>query len=163
MELVATLLTDLPLDARRFHGVLRDLARNGAAGSITPHHLEARHCFGNPPEEQDINNILVSVKPAASAPAAALRVLQHSGFRAQHAVDFYADQKGGRDARENAWALTHCYAAELCGWVLTCYLDFAQAAASCNSENGLLSIPSDYTDQANAVLISATTMKLLTP
>jgi hypothetical protein len=163
VELVATLFTDLPLDARRFLGVLRDLARNGAAGSITPSGLEARHCFGNPPVEQDINVIHVRVKPADSAPASALRVLHSSGFRAQHAVEFYADPYGGRDARENAWALTHAYAAELCGWVLTCYLNFAQATARCNRENGLLTLPSDDSDQADAVLISATTMKLLTP
>jgi len=161
VELVAILLTDLPLDERRFHGLLRDIAGGCLAGAISPRGLEARHSFGDAQRHEDVVDVHVLVKPAASAPAAALRELHTAGFRPQSALELLTF--GDAEARENAWALVNLYAEELRGWVLTDHLSFELAAQLCGNDDGLLHVPSASHSDTKAVLISATTMKQLAP
>ena len=160
MELVATLLTDIPLDERRFHGVLQDVAQSRLAGAILPRGLEAVHSFGDAAEDLAERQVRVRVKRGGQAPPAALVELGKAGFRPAAVLDF--DSPGDADTREDAWALVNRYAAELKGWVLTRYLDFDEAAARAGSEDGLLHVPLGGGER-KAVLISAAAMEALAP
>jgi hypothetical protein len=161
MELVATLLTDMPLDERRFHGMLLDIADSCLAGAIAPCGLEARHSFGEADRDEDVRDIHVIVKPPGSAPAAARHELAKAGFRPRCCIEFltYEDP----DSREEAWALVNLYARELSGWVLTRYVDFDEARRRCGDDRGLLHVPLSCGSESKAVLVAATTMKVLAP
>jgi len=162
VELVATLLTDLPLDESRFHGLLRDLARSPLAGAISPRGMLARHSFGEASHDLGPRDLEVRVERASKAPPEALHELAGVGFRPVHALSFETD--GSPDAREDAWALTHLYAEELRGWILTRYLDFATAAARTGSEEGLLHVPlAGGAHGHRAVLLASNVLDLLAP
>ena len=160
VELVATLLTDIPLDERRFHGVLRDVAQSRLAGAILPRGREAVHSFGEAHHDAAERQVRVRLKRGGQAPPAALVELRKAGFLPATVLDF--DAPGDLDTREDAWALTNCYAQELRGWVLTRYLDFEEAAARAGTEEGLLHVPIGRGDH-KAVLISAAALLALAP
>ena len=159
---MATLLTDLPLEEARFHGLLQDLAHSPLAGAISPRGMVARHSFGEASQDLGPRDLEVRVERATKAPPEALHELAAVGFRPVHALLFETD--GSSEAREDAWALTHLYAEELRGWVLTRYLDYATAAARTGSEQGLLHVPLAGGARGDkAVLLASTTLDLLAP
>jgi hypothetical protein len=160
MELVASLLTDVPLDEHRFHGLLRDVAQSALAGAVLPRGMVATHSFGDAAADLHERNVVVRVQRAGTAAPAALTELRKTGFRPETVLDF--DAPGDPDTREDAWALINLYAAELRGWVLTRYMDFDEAVARAGSEDGLLHVPLGGGDH-KAVLISASTMEILAP
>jgi hypothetical protein len=162
VELVAILLTDLPLDEARFHGLLRDLARSSVAGGISPRGLSARHSYGDAAEDLQERDILVRVERATKAPPEALHELKRIGFDPVQALLFTTE--GDADSREDAWALLHLYAEELRGWILTRYLDDETAIARTGSEEGILRVPLAGAGRQNrAVLLAASTLDLLAP
>ncbi|KAA3607507.1 MAG: hypothetical protein DWQ01_15065 [Planctomycetota bacterium] len=159
MEIVATLLTDLVLDSRRFHGLLLDLSHSSLAGAIQQSGLEAIHAFGEADRDLDVRDIRVRCRPANTAPRAALHELANVGFEPSHSLEFQT--QGDRESREDAWALVGLYAAELKGWIITSYMDFAEASQRLGSEEGLLHAP--VGGRHKGVLIAASTLKWLTP
>ena len=162
MELVATLLTDFPLDEARFHGLLRDLAQSSLAGAISPQGMQARHSYGEASRDLAPRDILVRVERATKAPPEAIHELANVGFRPQHAVMIHTD--GDADSREDAWALTHLYAEELRGWILTRYLDYVTAEARMGSTEGLLHVPLTGGAKGDkAVLLASSTLDWLAP
>lgn len=160
VELVASLLTDVPLDEHRFHGLLRDVSQSALAGAVLPRGLTATHSFGNAEADLHERNVKVRVQRAGTAPPAALTELRKAGFRPETVLDF--DAPGDVNTREDAWALINLYAAELRGWVLTRYLDYDEAAARAGSEAGLMHVPIGGGNH-KAVLIAASTMEILAP
>ena len=160
VELVASLLTDVPLDEHRFHGLLRDVAHSTLAGAVLPRGMTAVHSFGNADRDDHERDVVVRVSRATTAPPAAQTELKKAGFRPETVLDF--DSPGDRDTREDTWALVNLYARELRGWVLTRYLDFDEAAERMGSEEGLLHVPLGGGDH-KAVLISASAMEVLAP
>jgi len=160
VELVASLLTDVPLDERRFHGLLRDVAQSSLAGGVLPRGLEAVHSYGEADSDLSARDVLVRVRSGGAAPPAALTELRKAGFRPAAVLDF--ETSGDAATREDAWALVNLYAEELRGWVLTRYMDFDEAARRSGSDAGLLHVPIGGGSH-KAVLIAASTMKELAP
>lgn len=160
MELVASLLSDVPLDERRFHGLLRDVAQSRLAGAVLPRGMMAVHSFGDAADDLYERQVKVRVQRAGTAPPAALTELRKAGFRPEVVLDF--DAPGDPETREDAWALVNLYAEELRGWVLTRYVDYDEAAARAGSEEGLLHVPLGG-GAKKAVLIAASTMRELAP
>jgi hypothetical protein len=161
VELLATLLTDLPLDERRFHGLLHDLASMGAVGTITPSGLRAGHSFGEGQRENCRESIEVSVLAKSCIGAQILEQLHSVGFRPMHALEFRAQE--GAAIQAQWWPLLCAYVDELQGWVFTTELDFEETLARAATQAGIYSIPIAGDGQRKAVLISATTMKQLAP
>ncbi len=161
MELVAILLTDVPLDERRFRGLLLDLAGSSLAGAILQDGLEAVHSFGEAERDRDVRDVRVRCRPANTAPRAALAELRKQGFAPATALEISTAHD--RESREDAWALLGLYAEELRGWVVTRYLDFDEAEARLGSREGLLHAPVGGSRRHRGVLISASALRLLTP
>lgn len=157
MELVATLLTDLPLDDRNFHGLLMDISHSSLAGAISPYGLEAIHSYGDADFDMSVRDIRVRVRKANTAPRSALVELSKHGFRPVTAVTF--ETQGDVDSREDAWALCSLYASELQGWILTNYLSFDQAVARLGDEDGLLHVP--IGGKFRSVLVSFSALRQL--
>lgn len=160
MELFATLLTDLPLDERRFHGLLRDVARSRLAGATAPKGLEARHSYGDAREDFDVRDVLVRVRRGGTAHPAALAELRKTGFTPAHALEFLCEPNPSTKA--DAWALLRLYADELKGWVLTEYLQPEEVVARAGTEEGILHAPMG-SRRKKVSLISASTLSLLAP
>lgn len=160
MVLVATLLTDVPLDERGFRAVLLNCSCSALAGAAVQDGLVARHSFGDAETDRKARDVRVHCRPAVTVPRAALVELHKHGFRPVTALEFHTS--GDREAREDAWALLGLYCHELRGWALTWHLDFDEAAARAGSSDGLLHAPAGTRKQP-AVLIAASTLKLLTP
>ncbi|MFQ5749528.1 MAG: hypothetical protein ACE5H3_08735, partial [Planctomycetota bacterium] len=76
MDLVATLLTDVPLDERTFRGVLLACSRSSLAGAISQSGLEAVHSFGDAERDAGARDLRVRCRPANTAPRAALTELR---------------------------------------------------------------------------------------
>lgn len=161
MEWFATLLTDMPLDEPRFHGLLRDVAQSSLAGGIRPRGLVAWHSFGNAERDLEARDLEVRALRPTAAPPAALGELQKSGFRAAAAVEFLIPPSP--EAELEAWALVALYAAELKGWVLTRYVDFDEASARAGTEEGLMHVPMNGGHGRKAVLLSADSLTRLAP
>lgn len=161
MELLVTLFTDLPLDERRFHGLLHDLASNGDVGTIAPDGLYAVHSFGEGQNPHPGESMQVTVQSKDSIAAPVVRQLRQAGFRPAHALEFRAP--AGSQAQQHIWPLLHAYVGELQGWVLTTRLNFEETASAINPPVDLFAIAAAGNGQSNAVLISATTMKQLAP
>ena len=159
MELVATLIADLPLDERRFHGLLHDIAAVASVAAITPSGLSAKHYFRAPSSEDCPADCLLRVAPASALPDDALKKLRDCGFRPHSILKFQLGQP--QKDLGTLWDLLKDYVNELQGWVLTAALDFDQAVARCGSEEGLMQLSHKHGDGSKAVLISATTMRQL--
>jgi hypothetical protein len=158
VELVATLLTDVPLDAASFRGVLMDLSRSSLAGAIVPDGLIAEHSYGDAEYDDSVRDVRVRVRPGNSAPRAAVVELAKVGFRPVTALSI--ETSGDRLSRDDAWILCSLYAAELQGWVLTSYLDYDTALAyQGGDDHGLLHVP--IGGRRRSVLIAASTMREL--
>ncbi len=158
MELVATLLTDVPLDAASFRGVLMDMSRSSLAGAIVPDELTAIHSYGNAEYDDSVRDVRVRARPANTAPRAAVVELAKVGFRPVTAISI--ETWGDDLSRDDAWILCSLYAAELQGWVLTSYLDYDTALAYQGGEEyGLLHVP--IGGRRRSVLIAASTMREL--
>ena len=158
MELVATLLTDVPLDSQSFRGVLLDLSRSSLAGAISPDGLSAIHAYGNADYDDSVRDVRVRVRPANTAPRAAIVELTKHGFRPVTALSI--ETWGDAPSRDDAWILCSLYAAELQGWILTSYLDFDTAVSyQGGDEHGLLHVP--IGGLRRSVLIAASTMREL--
>ncbi len=160
MLLFATLLTDLPLDERRFRGVLMDVARSRLAGAVSPKGLEARHSFGDAREDFDVRDVLVRVRRGGTAHPAALVELRKAGFTPAHALEFLCDPQPA--TQSDAWALLRLYADELKGWVLTEYLQPEEVVARAGTEDGVLHAGMG-SKRKKVSLISASTLALVTP
>jgi len=158
VEVVATLLTDMPLDARAFRGLLVDVSRSSLAGAIAHDGLEATHSFGEAERDSDARDVQVRCRPANTAQRAALTELRKQGFEPATAVVFITS--GDADSREDAWFLVGLYAEELRGWVVTSYLDFDEAAERMGNDEGLLHAP--VGGKHKGVLIAASALRLLT-
>lgn len=157
MPLLATLLTDLPLDERSFHGLLLDCSRTALAGSILRHGLEATHSFGDADLDRDVRDVKVLCRKANTVHRAALVELRKHGFEPASALEFHT--AGDHESNEDAWALCRVYAEELKGWLVTSYLDFDTAAARTGSADGLLHAP--VGGRHKGVLIAASALRLL--
>lgn len=160
MELFATLLTDLPLDERRFRGVLLDVARSRLAGATAPKGMEARHSFGDAREDFDVRDVLVRVRRGSTAHPAALTELRKTGFVPAHALEFLCNPHPSTKA--DAWALLRLYVDELKGWVLTEYLQPEEIAERAGTADGVLHAGLG-SRKKKVSLISAGTLSLLTP
>ncbi len=158
VELVATLLTDLPLDPSRFRGLLLDISRSSLAGAISPDGLTAIHSYGDAEFDRDVRDVRVRARPANTAPRAAMVELSKHGFRAQSAITI--ETWGDAASREDAWMLASVYAREVRGWILTAYLDFDEALDRLGDAEGLLHVPS--ASRQRCVLIAASTLAQLT-
>lgn len=162
MELLATLFTDLPLDERRFHGLLHDLASSDAVGTISPRGLLAEHDFGEEGQRPNCSeSIQVIVQQKGCVAASVLEQLQRAGFRPAHALEFRAQDDS--NAQISLWPLLRAYVGELQGWVLTTTLDFEETKAHLGTQADLFPIAATGDGACKAVLISATTMKQLAP
>jgi len=139
VELVATLLIDIPLQEQSFRGVLMDISQSSLAGAIAQHELVATHSFGNADIDTDVRDIRVLANPANTAPPEAKRELGKIGFRIQTVLRF--ETFGDRNSREDAWALAELYADQLKGWMLTSYMDFETAAERLGGNDGLVHLP----------------------
>jgi len=157
VELVATLLTDVPLDPARFRGLLLDMSQSSLAGAISPDGLTALHSYGDADIDLEVRDVRVRVRPANTAPRSALVELAKHSFRPQAALQI--ETWGEAVTRDDAWILCSLYAQHLQGWVLTSYLDFDTAAAYQGSEDGLLHVP--IGGKHRSVLIAASTMRQL--
>jgi len=146
-------MTDMPLDERRFHGVLHDVAHSSLAGAIRPCGLSAWHSFGNAERASDAPDLEVRVLRRTEAPPSALHELDMYGFRTASALEFLVLPNEGAHLR--AWALVALYAEQLYGWVLTQHIDFDRAAALSGSEDGLMHVPLNGERGRKAVLVSA--------
>jgi len=154
-------MTDMPLDERRFHGVLRDVAHSSLAGAIRPRGLSAWHSFGNAERDAEVRDLEVRVLRRTETPPSALHELDEFGFRTASALEFLVP--GDEEARLEAWALVALYAEQLYGWVLTRHIDFESAAALSGSEEGLMHVPLNGGHGRKAVLVSADSLVRLTP
>lgn len=158
MELVATLLTDVPLDSPSFRGLLLDLSESSLAGAISPDGLTAIHAYGNADYDDTVRDVRVRVREANTAPRSAIVELAKHGFRPVTAISI--ETWGDAPSREDAWILCSLYAAQLQGWVLTSYLDFDTAVAyQGGDQHGLLHVP--IGGRRRSVLIAASTMREL--
>ncbi len=157
MELVATLLIDIPLQEQSFRGVLMDISQSSLAGAIAQCELAATHSFGNADIDTDVRDIQVLANTANTAPPEAKRELKKIGFRIQAVIRF--ETAGDQDSREDAWALAELYADQLKGWVLTSYMDFETAAERLGDSNGLMHLPA--TGKRKVVLIASNKLKEL--
>lgn len=160
MHQFATLITDVPVDERMFRAVLLATSRSALGGGIVQNGLIARHSFGDAETDAVVRDVKVQVRLANTVPRAALIELEKRGFCAITALEFHC--QGDRDSQEDAWALLGLYAEELRGWILTSYLDFDEAARRAGGAEGLLRAPVG-SHKHPGVLISATTLRLLTP
>lgn len=154
-------MTDMPLDERRFYGVLHDVAHSSLAGAIRPRGLSAWHSFGNAERDSDVRDLEVRVLRRTEAPPSALHELDLYGFRTASALEFLVP--ANEEARLEAWALVALYAEQLYGWVLTRHIDYDHAAALGGSEDGLMRVPLNGGHGRKAVLISAESLAWLTP
>lgn len=161
MEWFATLLTDMPLDEPRFHGLLRDVAQSSLAGAIRPKGMVAWHSFGDAERDLEARDLEVRALRPTTAPPSALGELQKAGFRAATALEFLIPPSP--DAEMEAWALIALYAEELKGWVLTRHVDFEEAAERAGSEEGLMHVPMNGGHGRKAVLLSADSLLRLAP
>jgi hypothetical protein len=157
VELVATLLSDLPLDPSRFRGLLLDISRSSLAGAISPQGLTAIHSFGDAEYDRDVRDIRIRARAANTAPRAALVELKNQGFVPASAVQ--VETWGDQASRIDAWMLTSLYAEQLQGWILTNYLDFDQAADRLGDEVGLAHV--SLGGKHRSVLISASSLRTL--
>ncbi len=158
MEIVATLLVDVPLDASNFHGLLLDLSATALSGAIQQQELKAFHTFGEASEDPNPREIRVCCLPANTAPRAALRELKKQGFSPATALEFSAPTD--LESQEDAWTLLGVYARELRGWAITNKLDFDEASERLGSEDGILHAP--LGGKKKGVLISSNALRLLT-
>ena len=158
MELVATLLTDIPLDSQSLRSTLLDLSRTSLAGAIVQDDMTVVHSFGDADRDQDVRDVKVRCRPANTAPRAALVELEKLGFSAVTSLEFQSP--GDRESREDAWILAGLYGGELRGWVITSYLNFDEAVQRTGSEEGLLHAP--VGGKNRGVLIAANTLQILT-
>lgn len=161
MEIVATLITDLPMDAHRFRGLLMDVSRSSLAGAILQEGTEATHSFGEAARDVEAREVRVVVRKPGAVNPAALHELKKSGFQPAAAFEFYTDLEDPESV-EDAWAVMGLYSGEVRGWVMTTYLDFEEAAKRMGTEEGLLHAPIGA-GANRGVLISANALKLLTP
>jgi len=157
MDLVATLLTDVPLDERTFHGVLLACSRSSLAGAISQFGLEAVHSFGDAERDADARDLRVRCRPANTAPKAALIELRKHGFQPVTALEFEAPADA--ESHEDAWTLVGLYVEELRGWVVTRHLDFEEARERLGTDEGLLHAP--LGGRRRGVLLSTRAMALL--
>ncbi|HBF23331.1 MAG TPA: hypothetical protein DDW23_05880 [Planctomycetes bacterium] len=157
MELLATLVTDIPLDESRFRGVLLDVSRSSLAGAVSHFELSAYHAFGNAEIDMHIRDVEVTSRPANTAPKAALTELEKIGFLPVTALEFRTD--GTAESQEDAWALLGLYGIQLRGWAITAYLDFDEAAFRADTTEGLIKAP--IGGKAKGVLISESTLRRL--
>ncbi len=139
VELVATLLVDIPFSTSSFRGVLFDVSQSTLAGAISQHELTATHSFGEANVDADVRDIEVIAKKSNTAPPEARRELEKVGFRTETVLRF--ETMGDSRSREDAWALVELYANILKGWVLTAYFDFESAAQRLGTEDGLMHLP----------------------
>ena len=158
MEVIATLIVDLPLDERRFHGLLRDVAAVASVAATEPSDLASKHYFRPPLAGGRDADCLVSVDTPSNLPKDVLDKLKNCGFRPQSTLRFGLARP--EIDREGFWGLLSHYVNELRGWILTTAIDFDQAVSRCGSEEGLMQV-SQPNDDNPAVLISATTMRQL--
>jgi hypothetical protein len=158
VELVATLLSDLPLDPSRFRGLLLDVSQSSLAGAISPQGMTAVHSFGDAEYDRQVRDIRIRAGAANTAPRAALVELEKHGFRAASAVQ--VETWGDQASRVDAWMLTSLYAEQLQGWILTSYLDFDQAADRLGDDAGLAHV--SLGGKHRSVLIAASTLRTLT-
>jgi len=115
-------MTDMPLDERRFHGVLHDVAQSPLAGAIRPRGLSAWHSYGEAQRDPDAHDFEVRVLGRTEVPPPALRELDASGFRTASALEFLVPPE--EEARLKARALVRLYVEQLYGWVFTRYFDY---------------------------------------
>jgi len=146
-------MTDMPLDERRFHGVLHDVAASSQAGAIRPQGLSAWHSFGQAECDREAPDLEVRVFRRADAPPAALQELDAFGFRTISALEFWAP--ADERARLEAWAVVTLYAEQLYGWVLTRQLDFEDSGAFRGREDSLVQVTLEGRHTGKAVLVSA--------
>lgn len=158
MELVATLLTDVPLDAQSLRGVLMNLSRTSLAGAMLQHELQVVHSFGDAELDRAARDVKVRCRGANTAPRAALVELEKHGFQPVTAIEFQT--AGDPESREDAWMLVGLYSEELRGWAVTSYLDFEEAVRRTGSETGLLHAP--VGGRHRGVLIANQTLRQLT-
>jgi hypothetical protein len=156
VEWFATLMTDMPLDEARFHGLLRDVAQSSLAGAIRPRGLKAWHSFGDATRDAEVRDLEVRVLRPTEPPPSALHELQNHGFRTAAALEFLVLPQP--EAREEAWALVALYAEQVRGWILTRYLDFDEAANRNGDEEGLMHVPLNGGHGRKAVLLSASSL-----
>ncbi len=155
VELVATLLVDIPFSAASFRGVLFDVSQSTFAGAISQHELTATHSFGDADVDTDVRDIRVIARKSNTAPPEACRELKKVGFRAETVLRF--ETFGDSRSREDAWALVELYADLLKGWVLTAYFDFESAAQRLGTEEGLMHLPA--TGKQKMALIAANQLR----
>jgi hypothetical protein len=155
MELVATLLIDIPLQEQSFRGVLMDISQSSLAGAISQHELVATHSFGEADFDTDVRDIRVLANSANTAPPEVKRELETIGFGIRTVIRF--ETYGDQNSREDAWALAELYADQLKGWVLTSYLDFKTAAERLGSGDGLMHLPA--AGKRKMVLIASNKLK----
>ena len=159
VEIVATLIIDVPLDERSFRATLMDCSRTSLAGAILQQGTTATHSFGEADRDTDARDVKVVCRPINATSRAAVTELRKHGFTPRTALEFQTARDG--ESREDAWALVGVYARELQGWIMTSYLDFDEAAARLGGEEGLLHAP--VGGKRRGVLISAIALRLLTP
>jgi len=157
VHLLATLLTDLPLDESRFRGLLMDVAQSVVAGNIQQDGYWASHLFGNAEWDAKEREIKVQCRKANTAHPAALGELQKQGFRPESALEFTCSTD--REAQLDAWSLLGAYAEVVQGWAVTSYMDFDEAAGHLGHEEGLLHAP--VGGRKKGVLIAANQLKNL--
>jgi hypothetical protein len=160
VELFATLLTDFPLDAARFRGVLLDVARSSLAGAVTPRGLEARHSYGDAAVDADVRDVLVRVRRGGTAHPAALAELRKHGFTPVHALEFLCNPDPSTQA--DTWALLRLYSDELKGWVITEYLAPEEVIERAGTADGVLHAPLGA-KKRRAALISSVALARVTP
>ena len=154
-------MTDMPLDERRFHGVLHDVAASALAGAIRPCGLSAKHSFGAAEQHSDAHDLEVRVLKRAEAPNSALKELDAFGFRTASALEFWVPSENG--AKVEAWALVTLYAEQLYGWVLTRYQDYESSTTGSDHVQGPMPVTLNDGDEHKAVLVSAESLVRFTP
>ena len=165
MEIIATLLTDLPLDERHFYGLLQDLASTGLAGTIEPCGLQAQHELGGNASSafgtsSAATIVRVQVKEASLLSPRLLDQLHKLGFRARQALEFRGNNH--LDAPQDPWPLIIQYARELRGWIHTDDSKFLQTLKQDGFGDCIFSLPAeDHLKKSTAVLISTIAMKQL--
>jgi hypothetical protein len=157
VRLLATLLTDLPLDEQRLRGVLLNISHTSLAGSIHQRGLEVVHSFGDAAEDFDVRDITVRCQPANTCHKAALVELRKLGFQPATALEF--ETSGDFESDLDAWSLVRVYSDELKGWVMTSFLDYDEALRRTGSDEGLLHAP--VGGKKRGVLIAASSLSLL--
>ncbi|MDP7061397.1 MAG: hypothetical protein QF489_00500 [Planctomycetota bacterium] len=178
MEHLATLITDMPLDERYFHGLLRDIAATSTVAAIKPagklaEHFLSRDGHGSERASEPAGgarqraDCLVELVSVLELPVKVVRQLHEQGFRAECLLEFWLNETQAAVIDQEdpwlspAWPLLDRYAQELRGWVLTSALGFEETVARCGDEKGLMRTSLDGDDPA--VLISANTMNKLIP